>query len=80
MGTVQNISPEDLEVPLLRRIVNAGETVDADDALLDPSVYSWAHERWLVNGAPQAAQPSETPPAETPAPDSTTAAPAATQE
>lgn len=53
MGTVQNISGEDLEVTLLRQVVKAGETVDVDDAQLDPATRLWAHSHWLVNGQPQ---------------------------
>lgn len=59
MGNVTNISNEDLDVPLLRRTVKAGETADADDALLDPAAFSWAADRWLVNGERQAQQPAE---------------------
>lgn len=51
MGTVQNITAADLEVPLINRTVKAGETVDVDDRFLDPAVNLWPAASWLVNGA-----------------------------
>lgn len=52
MGQVQNITEEDLEIPLIQGGIKAGETVEVDDSYLDPSVYVWPPARFLVNGQP----------------------------
>jgi len=60
MGSVKNISGEDLEVLCLRRTVADGETVeDVPGELLDPAKQLWAESHWLVNGQPQPPQPAD---------------------
>ncbi len=54
MGSVTNISTEDLEVRCLRRTIKAGETVeDVAEELIDSAKQLWAHALWLINGKPQ---------------------------
>ena len=50
MGTVKNLSPDARYVPLIDRQVEPGETVDVDDALLNPEHHAWDSEVWQVSG------------------------------
>ena len=56
MGQLQNISGEDLEVPLLRREVKAGETVEITDYDLASRV--WPEATWLVITAAPTTEPA----------------------
>lgn len=65
MGTLKNISPENLDVTVLRRSVAAGEEIEVDDALLTDDALVWPAATWLVNGAPhENDKPAEPAPAE----------------
>lgn len=50
VGTLKNISGEDLDVASLRRTVAAGETVEVVDELLTSPDLVWPSSTWEVNG------------------------------
>lgn len=54
MPIVKNISGEDLDVPLLRRLVKAGEEVEVEAEHVDSTVRLWAASHWHIDGKPQA--------------------------
>lgn len=51
MGTLTNITDEDLDPSALRCTVPAGESVEVDDALLTDPGLVWPAAVWEVNGA-----------------------------
>lgn len=78
MANLKNVTSEPLDVPLLNRVVQPGETVDVSDYLL--TEYTWPSATWQVSGtkvvqlakgddayrAPDAPEPApETPPTTT---------------
>lgn len=50
MGSVKNISGEARFVPAIDRQIDAGETVDVADELLDPAHRSWDPDVWQISG------------------------------
>lgn len=49
MPTVKNISSEDLAIPYLGAVINAGESLDVDDSLLADRL--WPAAVWQIDGS-----------------------------
>jgi hypothetical protein len=56
VSKVKNISGGPLDVPLLDRVVEDGETVDVPDTQGDGSPVVWPDNRWQPVAAPKAAK------------------------